>query len=79
MIKLSNQFFMQVNPQFYYLKLDTQDGFYFTSSFTVAKKNFPLSVSSTVNKIINTNIKGSKDFLWNVSLVYSFNKKYVKL
>ena len=76
-IKLTDQFFMKVNPQLYYLKLDAQDGFYFTSSLTVAKKNFPLSVSAIVNKEINSNIKGSKNLIWNVSLVYSFNKNYV--
>ena len=78
-IKLSNQFFMRVNPQFYYLKLDAEDGFYFTSSFTLAKKNFPLYVSAIINKAIDTDITGSKNFVWNASLVYSFNKKYVKL
>ena len=77
-IKLSNQFFMKVNPQFYYLKLDAQDGFYFTSTFTVARKNFPLSVSAIINKTINTDITGSKNFVWNASLVYSFHKKYVE-
>jgi hypothetical protein len=77
-IKISDQFFIGFNPQFYYLKLDAEDGFYFTSTLTVAKKNFPLAVSSTINKIINTNIKGSKNILWNISLVYTFNKKYLK-
>ena len=77
-IKISNQFFIMFNPQFYYLKLDAEDGFFVTSTLTVAKKNFPLSVSSTVNKIINTNITGSKNILWNVSLNYAFNKKYLK-
>jgi hypothetical protein len=78
-IKLLKQFFINVNPQLYYLKLDTQHGYYFTSVFTVLKKNFPFSVSAIINREINSNIKGSKDFLWNVSLVYAFNKKYVKL
>jgi hypothetical protein len=78
-LKITDQFFINVNPQLYYLKLDTQDGFYFTSSFTVAKKNFPFSVSAIINKEINSNITGSKDFLWNVSLAYAFSKKYVKL
>lgn len=76
-IKITDQFFIRFNPQFYYLKLDAQDGFYFTSTLTVAKKNFPLSVVSTINKKINTNITG-KNFVWNISLVYSFNKKYVR-
>jgi hypothetical protein len=78
-IKITDQFFIRFNPQFYYLKLDAEDGFYFTSTLTVAKKNFPLSVSSTINKKINSNITGSKNLLWNISLVYAFNKKYVKL
>ena len=78
-IKLTKQFFMKLNPQFYYLKLDEQDGFYFTASMTLAKRNFPLSLSAIINKIIHTNITASKNFVWNASLVYSFNKKYVKL
>lgn len=77
-IKLTDQFFMKAGPQLYYLRLDEQDGFYLTSSFTVAKKNFPLSVSAIINKEINSTITGSKDFLWNISLTYSFNKKYIK-
>ena len=76
-IKLTDKFFMKVNPQLYYLKLDAQDGFYYTSSFTVAKKNFPLSVSAIINKEIKSNIRGSKNLIWNVSLVYAFNKNYV--
>jgi hypothetical protein len=78
-VKITDQFFIRFNPQFYYLKLDVQDGFYFTSALAVAKKNFPLSVSWIINKKINSNISGSKNLLWNASLVYSFNKKYVKL
>jgi hypothetical protein len=78
-IKLSDQFFMKFNPQFYYLKLDAQDGFFFTSTLTVAKRNFPLSVSAIINKRIESNISGNKNFLWNASLIYSFSKKFVKL
>jgi hypothetical protein len=77
-IKISDQFFIRVNPQFYYLKLDEQDGFFITSSFTGAKKNFPISVSAIINKKINSGITGSKDFVWNASLIYSFSKKYVR-
>ena len=34
----------------YYLKLDKQDGFYFSSGFTPAKKNFPLSLWHSLTK-----------------------------
>lgn len=78
-IKLSDQFFINVNPQLYYLKLDDEGGFFITSSLTVSKNNFPLSVSSIINKRIESTIPGSKDFVWNISLVYSFSKKFIKI
>jgi hypothetical protein len=77
-IRLSHQLFMRFNPQFYFLKMADMDGVYFSSSFTLAKRNFPLSVSSVINKPIRTNIVGGKNFLWNISLSYTFNKEYVE-
>ena len=75
-IKISEQFFAKFNPQVYYLKQDAKDGVYFTSTVTLAKKNFPFTLQSIMNKVISTNIP-SQNFVWNVSLVYSFNKNYV--
>ncbi len=77
-IHLPGKLVMRLTPQFYYLKQDARDGFYFTSSFSLAKTNFPISVSAIINKTINSNILGNKDFVWNTSLVYSFNKNYVR-
>lgn len=73
-LKLSDQVFMKFTPQFYYLKLDLEDGFYFSSSLTLAKRSFPLSISAVINKAIHTNITASKNLVWNTSLIYSFNK-----
>ncbi len=70
-IKLPNRFFLKFAPQVFYLKIATQDGFYFTEALTLAKQNFPLSISSIATKTIQSNI-ASKDFVWNVSLIYSF-------
>lgn len=77
-IKLPGALYLKLTPQFYYLKQDTRDGFYFSASASLEKKNFPLSVSAIINKTINGNILGSKDFVWNTSLVYSFNKNYAR-
>ncbi|TAL61662.1 MAG: hypothetical protein EPN88_14480 [Bacteroidetes bacterium] len=77
-IRLSEQVYMRFNPQVYYLKMADKHGIYFSSSLTLAKRNFPLSVSSLINKTIQTEISASKNFLWNVSLTYSFNKEYVE-
>lgn len=77
-IKLNSKFYMKIMPQFYYLNIDNKDGFYYTSSFTLAKNNFPLSFSTILNKSIKTNIDDGRGFVWNVSLSYAFNKKYLK-
>jgi len=76
-IPLTRQFYMKFMPQVYYLKMDQYDGFYFTSALTLANRKIPLSISSVFNKIIQTNITASKNFVWNLSLIYSFTKKYV--
>ena len=78
-IKLSKQLIVKINPQFYYLKLDAEDGFYFTTSITLEKQNFPISISAIINKEIDSHITGSKDLLWNASLVYTFGKKFVAI
>jgi hypothetical protein len=77
-IPLTKQFYLKIIPQVYYLKMDSHDGFYFTSGFTLANRKVPVSISSVINKVVQTDITGSKDFVWNVSLIYSFNKKYVE-
>ena len=77
-IRLTKQFYLKFTPQVYYLKMDQQDGFYFTSALTLANRKIPFSISSVINKIIQTDITASKNFVWNVSLIYAFNKKYVE-
>ena len=76
-IKLSKQFILGYMPQIYYLRINNNNGFNFTSSLTLARRNFPLSLSAFINKTIQSNIPGIKNFIWNASLIYTFNKKYV--
>jgi len=76
-IRLPYQLYMKITPQVYYLNMDKQNGFYCSSVFTLARRNFPVSVSSLINKSIRTDIP-SKDFVWNISLIYSFNNEYEK-
>ncbi|MEI7587815.1 hypothetical protein [Runella sp.] len=77
-IKISKQFFMRFTPLVYYLKQDAHEGFYASSTITFSRKNFPLSLSAIFNKTIRSNILGSKNFVWNVTLTYAFSKKYVE-
>jgi len=78
-IKLSDQFFIRFNPQVYYLKMDEDDGFYLNATITLARRNFPLSVSSLINKTIQTEIPVGEDFFWNLSLIYTFSNRFTKI
>jgi hypothetical protein len=77
-IKLTKQFFMRFYPQAYYLRTDANDGFYVSSTLTLAKRNFPLSLSSMFTMPIRTNIPAGNKTIWNVSIVYTFNKDYIE-
>ncbi len=77
-IKLSDKFFISYMPQIYYLRINKNDGFNVTSTLTLARKKFPFSASAFVNKTIQSRVPGSKNFIWNASLIYSFNNKYTK-
>ena len=76
-IRLFDEVYLRFIPQVYYLKQDKEDGFYATSTIALAKRGFPLSVMAIFNKTIETDITASKDFVWNLSLIYSFSKHYV--
>jgi hypothetical protein len=78
-IKLSKQFFIRFNPQVYYLRMDENDGYYFSTSLTLAKRSLPFSISGLINKTIRSKISASKNFIWNASLIYTFNNKYTKV
>jgi hypothetical protein len=77
-IRISKQFYIGFNPQVYYLKMDADHGFYLNSTFSISRRNFPLSFTALVNRTIQTDIPIGEDFLWNVGLIYTFNKKYVE-
>lgn len=72
-IHLLKDFYLGINPQIYYLKQDHPDGFYFTSTFTLSKSKCPVSISSLLNKEIETDITAGKGFVWNIALKYSFS------
>lgn len=70
---LPDQYFIRFAPQLYYLRADSRDGFYVYSGLTFAKRNLPLSVSAVVNRTLQTRISEGEDFIWNMSLNYSFS------
>jgi hypothetical protein len=63
-----------VFPAVYYLKLDSNEGFYFTGTADLSHIRWPFSLSSSINQTFSSNIPGNKIFMWNVSLNYRFSK-----
>jgi hypothetical protein len=78
-VRLSHNYAMRFAPQVFYLRIGKEQGYFTTATINFSKKNFPLSVGTILNKRIKADITGSKAFVWNVSLFYSFSKKYFKL
>lgn len=74
-IKLAGKKYLSFNPQAFYLKLDADDGYYVNLTTTFGIKGFPLTISSIVNKAIESDIP-AQDFDWNVSLIYSLDKQF---
>ena len=68
---LTEDYFLNISPSVYYLKLDQNDGFYTTATVNFKNKDFPLSLQTIFNQRIKSNII-SDNLVWNVSLVYSF-------
>ncbi len=75
-IVIFKDMYLSFVPQVYYLKMDSRDGFYITSAFMLSKKNFPFSISSVINRTLETEIV-SDNFVWNISLNYTISQKIV--
>ncbi len=73
-IIISKMLFLDASTQVYYLStFGSEEGFYAAAAFTLRRTNFPVSLSVLGNKALSTEIDG-KDFLWNLTLTYSFGK-----
>lgn len=76
-VGLGRDFFLNFNPQLYFLALDRNHGYYVTYTLVAGKHGFPFRFSTALNKAITTNIPGH-EFDWNVSAVYAFSSRYHK-
>lgn len=58
--------------------MDDKEGFYAVAFVSLVKRDFPVSISAIFNKAIDTEIVPEDDFIWNVSLNYSFGSYNTK-
>lgn len=71
-IYIAKELYFNWSPQAYFLKSDDLKGYYVASFTTLGHDNFPVSISSILNKAIDTEILPENDFTWNISLNYRF-------
>ena len=76
-IKMGGNVRLALIPAVYYLNVDGYEGKYFTATGILSNTKLPFTLESAINKTFSSNLPGNKDFLWNVSLHYHFNKKLV--
>lgn len=71
-VELHNNFQLGINSQIFYLRANDQGGSYVSCQIKLAKKDFPITLSSMMFKTISSNL-GGKDANWNLSLNYNFS------
>lgn len=76
-VKLVGKTYFSFNPQVFYLEVDADDGFYMNATTTLGVRDFPITISGIVNKAIKSTIP-ARDFDWNVSLIYTLDKQFIR-
>ena len=76
-LHLTQQLYLNWNPEIYYLNLYGEDGIFTAQSLSLGHQKLPLSISTTMNIKIKSAFE-AKDFDWNISLVYSFRNELMK-
>jgi len=76
-IAIGKQLYFNWSPQLYYLNMDGAGGYYAAQSLELGHRKVPVSLSSMLNVKLKSDIE-TKDFDWNISLVYSFRSEFTK-
>jgi hypothetical protein len=76
-LHLSKQFYLNWNPEVYYLNLYGVNGFFTAQSISLGHQKIPVSLSTTMNIKLKSEFE-AKAFDWNLSLVYTFSNELTK-
>jgi len=76
-LHISRQFYLNWNPEVYFLNLYGTGGYYAAQTFALGHDKIPLSISTTMNIKLKSDIE-TQDFDWNVSLAYTFGGQFTR-
>ncbi|MEZ4901927.1 MAG: hypothetical protein R2822_09300 [Spirosomataceae bacterium] len=77
-LKLSPKFRCHFIPTIYFLNTDGFTGSYLTATSILAHQQIPFSFQATINQTFVSDIPGNQDFMWNITLNYSFKRKIIR-
>jgi hypothetical protein len=75
-IKLAGKSYFSFSPQVFYLKVDSDIGYYVNATTVLGIHGFPVTLSGIVNKAIQSDI-AARDFDWALNLVYTIDRNFV--
>ena len=78
-IALAKDLYFNLFPSLYFLYTDGYKGNYLSATAILGHKKSPFSLQSTINQTFKSNIPGNKDFMWNITLNFHFDKVYKKV
>jgi hypothetical protein len=78
-IGLAKDLYFNLFPSMYFLYTDGYQGNYLSATAIFGHKKSPFSLQSTINQTFKSNIPGNKDFMWNITLNFHFDKVYNKV
>ncbi len=78
-VKVVGNIYFQWDPQLYFIRMDDLSGFFAAQNLTLSHKKLPISIASMMNISMEANNEiPTEDFVWNVSLIYSFRNEFTK-
>lgn len=78
-IKAGKMLRLSLYPAIYYLYVDGYKGKYFTATVALAHTRLPFSLESSINQTFTSSLPGNKDYMWNLTLKYNFNKTFLRI
>ena len=76
-ISLGKKLYFNWTPQAYMLNMDGAVGYYAAQSIDLGHRKIPVTIFSMMNVKLKSAID-TRDFDWNIGLVYSFRTKFEK-
>ncbi|WP_242617448.1 hypothetical protein [Cecembia calidifontis] len=76
-ISLSEKLFFNASQQAFFLKMNEKEGYFASTSIVLGKKDFPLALGFIISRKIVSEIEVD-NWIWNISLIYSFNNQFVR-